>query len=250
MGITLDQLVFDTSNPDDGANVGAYLRAGDDGTAIGHVGDALKVSFTAVDLDIRDLAFATDKVDVTGSEVSLDAATLAALESVTVSATDLDIRDLNFSTDSVTSRMQDGSGNALSSTSGALDINVASGNLSVDLTHTGDSIRLGDGTTLTDVTTDNRLKTFHAPDSAAQNSVATVGTSAVELAATPLTNRKKIVIQNNGSKAIYIGATGVTTATGICIPKGASYSEDWGPNVDIFAISSTAGQNVRVMEVA
>lgn len=76
---------------------------------------------SATDLDIRDLAFATDKVDVSGSEVSLDATTLAALESITVQngagaaavniqdggnsltvdATDLDIRDLNHAQDNV-----------------------------------------------------------------------------------------------------------------------------------------------------
>lgn len=75
----------------------------------------------ATDLDIRDLSFATDTVDVTGSEVSLDSATLTALESITVQnaagasavniqdggnsitvdATDLDIRDLTFATDTV-----------------------------------------------------------------------------------------------------------------------------------------------------
>jgi hypothetical protein len=40
---------------------------------------------TATDLDIRDLAFATDKVDVSGSSVSIS-------NTVTVQATDLDIR--------------------------------------------------------------------------------------------------------------------------------------------------------------
>lgn len=59
------------------------------------------ITVDATDLDIRDLAFATDKVDVSGSEVSLDATTLAALENITVSATDLDIRDLTSATDSV-----------------------------------------------------------------------------------------------------------------------------------------------------
>lgn len=80
------------------------------------------VTVDATDLDIRDLAFATDSVDVSGSEVSLDAATLTALETITVNqgtspwvvsgtvsvnepvtvdATDLDIRDLAFATDSV-----------------------------------------------------------------------------------------------------------------------------------------------------
>jgi hypothetical protein len=52
-------------------------------------------------LDIRNLVFATDKVDVTGSEVSLSSTTLAALENITVSATDLDIRNLAFATDKV-----------------------------------------------------------------------------------------------------------------------------------------------------
>jgi len=42
------------------------------------------IPVTATDLDIRDLVFATDKVDTSGSVVALDAATLAALETVTV----------------------------------------------------------------------------------------------------------------------------------------------------------------------
>ena len=39
---------------------------------------------SAVNLDIRDLVFATDKVDVSGSVVDLSATTLAALENITV----------------------------------------------------------------------------------------------------------------------------------------------------------------------
>lgn len=42
------------------------------------------ITVDATDLDIRDLAFATDKVDVTGSTVELGATTLAALETITV----------------------------------------------------------------------------------------------------------------------------------------------------------------------
>lgn len=48
------------------------------------------ITVTATDLDIRDLDFATDKVDVSGSDVT-----------ATVSATDLDIRDLSSAQDSV-----------------------------------------------------------------------------------------------------------------------------------------------------
>ena len=45
--------------------------------------------------------FATDKVDVSGSTVELGATTLAALESITLVATDLDIRDLSHTQDSI-----------------------------------------------------------------------------------------------------------------------------------------------------
>lgn len=95
--LSLDRLVFDPADAANGSKVGSHILAGTDGTAIGHVSDALKVSIanasiavTATDLDIRDLAFATDKVDVSGSAVT-----------AVVTATNLDIRDLVFATDKV-----------------------------------------------------------------------------------------------------------------------------------------------------
>jgi hypothetical protein len=126
-----DHLIFDVTDAStilDSDSVGAFVRAGDDGTQIGHVADALKVSIAnttidvsgstvelgattlaalesitvvATNLDIRDLVFATDKVDVSGSTVELGATTLAALESITVVATALDIRPLIYSTDNI-----------------------------------------------------------------------------------------------------------------------------------------------------
>lgn len=79
------------------------------------------ITVDATDLDIRDLVFATDKVDVSNSTVNLSASSLAALESITVQnpagagavniqdggnsitvdATDLDVRDLTYVSDSV-----------------------------------------------------------------------------------------------------------------------------------------------------
>jgi len=115
------------------------------------------VTVSATDLDIRDLAFATDKVDVSGSEVSLDAATLAALENVTVSATDLDIRDLAFATDKV-----DVSGSEVSldaATLAALEnVVVSATDLDIrDLTHLQDSIKIGDGTEFLEINTDGSI---------------------------------------------------------------------------------------------
>lgn len=78
------------------------LRIGD-GTEILSINPdgSINSTVSATNLDIRDLTFASDKVDVTGSEVSLDPATIAALNDVTVSATDLDIRNLDASQDNV-----------------------------------------------------------------------------------------------------------------------------------------------------
>lgn len=70
-----------------GAKVG--ITDGTDDLAINADGSINSV-VTATDLDIRDLAFATDKVDVSGSDVT-----------ATVSATDLDIRDLSAAQDNV-----------------------------------------------------------------------------------------------------------------------------------------------------
>jgi hypothetical protein len=89
------------------------------------------ITVDATNLDIRDLVFATDKVDVSGSEVSLDAATLAALETITVeqgtspwvvSSTDLDIRDLTHASDSV--KIGDGTDFLAVNTDGSINVVV------------------------------------------------------------------------------------------------------------------------------
>lgn len=100
------------------------------------------ITVDAVNLDIRDLAFATDKVDVSGSTVELGATTLAALENIvvsgtvelgattlaaleniTVSATDLDIRNLDYSQDNVA--IKGATGNQLAiNADGSLNVNA------------------------------------------------------------------------------------------------------------------------------
>ena len=64
----------------------------------------------ATDLDIRDLAFATDSVDVSGS-------------SVTVSATDLDIRDLDHAQDSI--KIGDGTDFLAVEADGSINVNAS-----------------------------------------------------------------------------------------------------------------------------
>jgi len=161
-----DKLGFDTTDANtilDSDSVGAFVRAGDDGTLIGHVSDALKVNFsnttiavTATDLDIRNLTFATDSVDVSNST---NVAVVDGGGSLTVDAVNLDIRDLAFATDKV-----DVSGSSVSISG---DVNVTQGTspwvVSAtdfdirDLSHSQDSIKIGDGTDFLAINADGSI---------------------------------------------------------------------------------------------
>ena len=98
-----------------------------------HVTGSGPLTVSATNLDIRDLVFATDKVDVTGSAVSITG-TVAVTQSTSpwvVSATDLDIRNLVFATDKV-----DVSGSSVTTNDAAL-ANTALLNTQKDVSTTG-----------------------------------------------------------------------------------------------------------------
>lgn len=260
--IAKDKLVFDTTDADTIAasdSIGAYVRASD-GSLIGatsnrlHVADgggSLTVDAVAFDiraltqsdeitvyqgtnpwvisdgggsitvdannLDIRDLAFATDKVDVSGSSVSVSG-------SVTVSATDLDIRDLSASQDSIKSWMHDGTGNALTSTGGALDVNIAS---PVEINVEDDKANV-----------------------ALESSATAVATTAA-LLGSQLPARKFMWVQNLGNKAIYVGKSGVTNANGLRLSPGSVLEIRLGPAVSMHAVSQDgSSQDTRIMQAS
>ena len=99
------------------------------------------------------------------------------------------------------------------------------------------------------------LSIYYVPDGtpasvSTSGNQTTVGTAAVRID-TGLTGRKWIVIFNNGGDTIYIGgSSGVTTAGGMPIPAGGPASFVLGPYQQIWAISGTAGQDVRTWEAA
>jgi hypothetical protein len=310
----LGQLTFDTTDANtiaDSSNVGAFVRS-DDGTLITHhtvgsdegldvyllnsnievtqgtdpwiIGDGgNSITVDAVDLDIRNLVFADDKVDVTGSEVSLDAATLAALEtitveqgtspwvigdgggSITVDATQLDIDDLNATDDAVQSWLFDGAGTALTSTlvgaDQALDVNVVGGvNVEVDLDHTDDSVALGDGTNLLTSTTIGSdlgldVNVINDPSSAntaiatAQNDL-DVANAAEDVVASPLANRKTLIMKNIGNREIYVGASGVTSGTGFPLSPREALELKAGAGIDIEWVGPNTNQTLATLELS
>lgn len=181
MSITLDELIFDPANPDDGANVGATLR-GADGTVIGNVADALKV---------------TGDFNITNAEVEISN---DVGNPIPVSATDLDIRDLDFAQDSV-------------------DVS-------------GSEVK------------EDAYSTF-------QNSQQTVSSTAVQLAATALTDRRNITIQNLGTRPIFIGSSNaVTNGDGVRLARGASMEVKAKDTAQLWAITQSGSADVRILESA
>ena len=265
--MSLHRLLFDPANQAESANVGAHILAGDDGTQIGHVSDALKVSLTnasiavtATDLDIRDLAFATDSVDVSGSSVSISG-TVAVTQSTSpwvVSATDLDIRDLAFATDSVD--VSNSTNVAIVDGGGSITVDAV--NLDIrDLTAVSDSVQAwahdGAGTAITstggalDVNVTNTIDLDDdLANTALANESTVIGTTSVAAVTSVLAARKHVKLYNNGNKPIYIGAGTVTAANGFPLFVGGILEARIGAAVAINAISTAAGQDLRILQMS
>lgn len=204
--------------------------AGGDALAISASGAAL---IEAVDLDIRDLAFATDKVDVSGSTVALDSGTLAALESITV---------------------QNGAGaSAVNIQDGGNSITVDATDLDIrDLSHSQDSVKVGDGTDFLAINADGSINvhTVEAGYASWKVSKETVTTSAGQLVAAPLSGRLRVEIQNLGSHDIFVKQSNSAVVDGLKIPKGSSWEIALDAGASVYAITSSGSSDVRVAEYA
>jgi hypothetical protein len=258
--------------------------AGGDALAIGADGslnvtdNGGSLTVDAVNLDIRDLAFATDKVDVSGSSVTVTATDLDIRDlshtqdsvkvgdgtdflaidasgnigvtdaggSLTVDAVNLDIRDLAFATDKV-----DVSGSSVS-ISGTVTVSATDFDIR-DLSHSQDSVKIGDGTDFLAVNADGSLnvQTFEGAYASWSVVAASVSTTESQLAASPLSGRLRIEIQNLGSNDIYIRqSTGVSTANGLKIPKGSSYEQALDAGAAIYAIANSGTADIRIAQYA
>lgn len=215
------------------------------------------LAVTATDLDIRDLTSASDSiaavqsgtwnigtlgtitnvvhVDDNSGSLTVDgtvaatqsgswtvAATQSGTWSATVTATDLDIRDLNATSDAVAAYVKDGSGNAIGSTSGALNVYMSGGSIDVQ----------------------------NEANTAIENTAASVTTTSAALLSSQLANRKFMFVQNLGSKLTYIGKPGVSAANGMQLAPGMIFEFELGPALSLHAVSQAGTQDVRVMELS
>lgn len=286
-----EKLVFDPAAAGETDNVGAYLRASD-GTLLTHTDVGGKkaldanvvntVTVEATNLDIRDLSSATDSVAAVQSgawEVSLDAATLAALETVTVEqGTSPWVVSGTVAVDGISA-----GGNALViNADGSINVNaeidVVNGSDKVeDSAHaSGDTgtyvLAVRQDTLAASTDADGDYASFKVSEKGAlwvqvdgqvevpvpthqawlvtQN---TVDTTAEPIVLADLTGRRKILIQNasTGGKTMYLGESStVTSASGIRLSAGSAIELELAAGVAIYAISSAAGADARVAQFA
>lgn len=187
MAISKDKIYFDTTSPNAGDNLGAYLRASD-GTLLTHTATALNINISSgTNVKSEDAAHGSGD---SGNYV------LSVRQDNPVNSTSADGDYQSFKSDFL----------------GRLWINESSNNFA--------------------------------------HSAVSVTTIATDLVATDLANRKKIIIQNNGNKDIFVGNSGVTAVNGLRISAGSSAELTAGPLADLYAITSSGTANVRVFELA
>ena len=227
--LSIDQLLFDPSDIAQGPKVGSYLLDGS--------GNLLTSG-----------GVASDNISASGIQA-------------------LDARAFLLAWDSGGSNWD-----RLTLTSGALNVNVSSfsGSLQVqgitadDAVDADNPVKIGFKATnaaLTalsatgdraDAISDlyRRMYINDSPNIACASSAKTVGVAAAQLDSTPLAGRRRVIIQNNGTKNIYVGPTGVTVGSGLKIAANASLALEIGENVPLYAISGTAGQTAILFELA
>lgn len=217
-------------------NVNANIQVADTDVSnanpvpVSDAGGSLTVD--ATDLDIRNLVFATDKVDVSGSDIT-----------ATVSATDLDIRDLVFATDKV-----DVSGSSVTVSATDLDIR--------DLTHVSDSIKIGDGTDFLEVNTDGSINVVVKEDAGTEvvnfNTAASIAAGASsnhDLVFASASMLYQILASASGKLKIEVQVeTG--SASGVFNTICVAFNSTATPNIDIDLrkyAAIPAGARVRVI---
>ncbi len=87
------------------------------------------------------------------------------------------------------------------------------------------------------------------------NSIIAVATTSVTTAATAipaaaLTFRRSILVTNNGSVAVYLGTSSVTTANGTPLAPAASLSLELSAGVVLYGIVASGTADVRTLEGA
>lgn len=255
MSALTSRLVFDPAESADSANVGSYVRAGTDGDLIGSqtfnseewlntaavltdsAGNEVNVTSGSLDVNITAApglgVYAEDSAHTTGDDgqsiLAVRVDDLTAVPASVLAGTEGDYQQFIGDTDGAlftASRTLDGTGNAIGSTSGALDVYIANaGTIDID---------------------DDLANT------AIENTATPVSTTAVNVVTTALSDRKHLFLANLGNKRLFFGKTGVTTANGYPIYPGEKIAARIGAAVapQIIGDTGASAEDLRVMELS
>lgn len=268
--INKDKLVFDPADLAASDDVGAYLRSSD-GTLLTHTDVGGKKSldvFVANEIDVA-ISHLTDSIRI-GDGVDLLEVNPDGSINAVVTATDLDIRNIVATQDNIAIRNSTNANELLINADGSInvnaDISIVNGHEKLeDQAHlSGDVgsyvLAVRQDTLVVDTSASGDYASFKVDalgrlqtNDAAQDalfSAVTVTTAATALVASPLANRRKILVQNVSTRTIYVGEAGVTTATGIRLAAGSSIELEAAPQISLFAIAQGGSADVRVLELA
>jgi hypothetical protein len=260
----LERLLFDRADVDGSPQLGAHVIG--DGNAVITSHDVS--GDEGLDVYLLNPTVSVDDITIGGNTLAIDGSGFITANingTVTVDATDLDIRQLlhtGASPDSV--QIGDGTEILQINADGSIDVQfnsdaddaastynpISVGGVSADqssaltaLSAAGDRFHL-----LSDLY--RRVFVNDSPNVGLSNEAVSVGLTAVALPTTAQAGRMELHIQNNGNKSIFIGDASVTTANGIEVSKNSTYVMKVGEAVGVYAISGTAAQDVRVLELA
>jgi len=249
--MSIDHLDFDPSNTADSPNLGAYLRAGSDGdlltsTLLG-AKEALDVNIAGLDAGVLGI-FAEDSIHTTADLGQF----VLAVQTAAQGALAADGDYAPFQVDS------DGRLRVIA------DIDLTGDLVGDDEVDSEDPLKVGGhaynqasvwgsvaaGDKVNNATDLYRRQIINdAPNIGVSNAAVAVDNAAEVIAATALAGRTRLLMQNLGSNEVYFGATGVTTANGIELKKGANVALELGEALDLYMISdSVTASDVRVMQ--
>lgn len=246
----------------DAAQDNIAISDGTDTLAINNDG-SINAVVSATDLDIRDLSSATDSVlavtqfqyaeDSAHSSGAVGAFVMAVRNDAgTALAADGDY--IPFTTDATGALRVAGSLSVTEADVFAEDSAFTEGDMG---THNL-TVRYDAYTTTTSASGDyqslksdvfGRLWTNDSANSAIANGAATVTTSSALLVAAN-SGRRRILVQNLGSKKVYLGASGVSTSSGIMLAQSGSVELDLGPALALHAVAESGSQDVRYLQLA
>jgi hypothetical protein len=288
MGISKDKLIADPAAPVDGDSVLSYLRDGT-GAALSSTAGALNVQVANSSIVVTGtvaVSSVAGTVAVTQSGVFTTARTwtlASGTDSVTavLSSTKLeDAASVSGDAGQFILAVRNDAGGSLVNADGdyaglQVDANGAlrvSGSFSINGQYAEDAaanngdvgiynlaVRADTPVIGTSANGDYAAQTVDAYNRGWVNSGANISLSSATssvtttsgLLAAATAGRRYAIIQNLGSKAIYIGPSGVSTANGIKLNAGGSIDNlQVGPGIAIHAVAESGTQDVRFMQIA